>query len=43
VDVDYAFVQSCSDEVDPIGGPHADNGKAEASPPQGAKHDLSIF
>jgi len=43
VDVDDPFVQSRSDELDPIGGPHADNGKAEARPPQSTKHDLSVF
>jgi len=43
VDVDDPFVQSRSDEPDSIGRPHADNGKAEARPPQSTKHDLSIF
>jgi hypothetical protein len=43
VDVDDPFVQSRSDEVDRIAGPHADNGKAEARPAQSTKHDLSIF
>jgi len=43
VDVDDPFVQSRSDDVDRIAGPHADNWKAEARPPQSAKHDLSIF
>jgi len=42
VDIGDPFVQSHSDEIDPIGGPHADNGKAEARPPQSTKHDLSI-
>jgi hypothetical protein len=43
VDVDDPFVQGRVDEIDAICGSHADNGKADARPPQSAKHDLSIF
>jgi hypothetical protein len=42
VDVDDPFIQGRPDDIDPIGGSHADNGKAEASTPQGTIHNLSI-